>query len=74
MHDNFFLSAWSCSLHSLGFVAGNLKLLEMKCYEEVSTEPSSFVGTGLGSIGGEWIHVYVWPSSFTVHLKLSQHC
>ena len=23
---------------------------------------------------GEWIHVYVWPSSFIVHLKLSQHC
>ena len=51
MHDNFFLSAWSCSLHSLGFVAGNMNLLEMKCYKEVSTEPSSFVGTGLGSVG-----------------------
>ena len=24
--------------------------------------------------GGEWIHVYVWLSPFTVHLKLSQHC
>ena len=24
--------------------------------------------------GGEWIHVYVRPSSFAVHLKLSQHC
>ena len=23
---------------------------------------------------GEWIHVYVWPSPFSVHLKLSQHC
>ena len=21
-----------------------------------------------------WIRVYVWPSPFTVHLKLSQHC
>ena len=27
-----------------------------------------------GEFGGEWIHVYVWPSSFAVHLKLSQHC
>ena len=23
---------------------------------------------------GEWIHVYVWLSSITAHLKLSQHC
>ena len=27
-----------------------------------------------GGLGGEWIHVYVWPSPFTVHLKLSQYC
>ena len=27
-----------------------------------------------GGFGGEWIHVYVWLSPFTVHLKLSQHC
>ena len=24
--------------------------------------------------GGEWIHVHVWLSPFTVHLKLSQYC
>ena len=24
--------------------------------------------------GGEWIHVYIWLSSFAVYLKLSQHC
>ena len=27
-----------------------------------------------GEFGGEWIHVYVWPSPFSVHLKPSQHC
>ena len=27
-----------------------------------------------GEFGREWIHVYVWLSPFTVHLKLSQHC
>ena len=27
-----------------------------------------------GSLGGEWIRVYVWLSPFVVHLKLSQHC
>lgn len=26
-----------------------------------------------GEFGGERIHVYVWPSPFVVHLKLSQH-
>ena len=25
-------------------------------------------------VGGEWIHIYVWLSPFTVHLKVSQHC
>ena len=28
---------------------------------------------GGGEFGREWIHVYVWPSTFTAHLKLSQH-
>ena len=27
-----------------------------------------------GKFGGEWIHVYVWLSTFAVHLKLSQYC
>ena len=27
-----------------------------------------------GEFGGEWIHVYVWLSPFSVHLKLPQHC
>ena len=27
-----------------------------------------------GRFGGEWTHVYVWLSPFTVHLKLSQRC
>ena len=27
-----------------------------------------------GDFGGEWIHVYVWLSPFTVQLKLPQHC
>ena len=28
----------------------------------------------VGRFEGEWIHVYIWLSPFTVHLKLSQHC
>ena len=27
-----------------------------------------------GEFGGEWIHVYVWLSPITIHLKQSQHC
>ena len=27
-----------------------------------------------GEFGGEWIHVYVWLSPLTVHLKLLQYC
>ena len=27
-----------------------------------------------GAFGGGWIHVYVWLSPFSVHLKLSQNC
>ena len=27
-----------------------------------------------GEFGGEWIHVQVWLSHFSVHLKLTQHC
>ena len=27
-----------------------------------------------GGFGEEWIHVYVWLSPFTIHLKLSQCC
>ena len=27
-----------------------------------------------GEFGGECVHVYVWLSPFTVHLKPSQHC
>ena len=26
-----------------------------------------------GEFGGAWIHVYVWLSPFTVHLKLSHY-
>ena len=27
-----------------------------------------------GEFGGEWIHVYVWLSTFTLYLNLLQHC
>ena len=27
-----------------------------------------------GGFRGEWIHIYVWLTPFTVHLKLPQHC
>ena len=27
-----------------------------------------------GEFGGEWVHVYVWLSPFTVQPQLSQYC
>ena len=27
-----------------------------------------------GELGGKWIYVYVWLSSFDIHLKTSQQC
>ena len=33
--------------------------------------PGSLDGRGRG---GEWKHVHVWLSPFTVHIYLSQHC
>ena len=32
---------------------------------------AAWMGWGFGE---EWIHVYVWLTPFTGHLKLSQHC
>ena len=35
----------------------------------------SYMATWMGrEFGGEWIHVYVWLSPITIHLKQSQHC
>ena len=28
----------------------------------------------VGEFGEEYIHVYIWMSPFTFHLKLSQYC
>ena len=33
-----------------------------------------YVAAWMGrEFGEEWIHIYVWLSTFAVHLKLSQH-
>ena len=29
---------------------------------------------GWEGVSGEYTHIYVWPSRFTVHLKVSPHC
>ena len=39
------------------------------------TSAQCYVAAWMGEgVGGERIHVYVWPSPFAVPLKLSQHC
>ena len=34
----------------------------------------AYILQNYAALGGEWVHVYVWLSPFTVHLKSSQHC
>ena len=39
------------------------------------TSAQCYTAAGVGAeFGGEWVHVYVWPRPFAVHLNLSQHC
>ena len=41
----------------------------------VKKEADFYVAAWMGrGLGREWMRVYVWRSSFTLHLKLSQHC
>ena len=41
----------------------------------VKKEADFYVAAWMGrGLGREWMRVYVWLSSFTLHLKLSQHC
>ena len=40
-------------------------------WNSVQCHVAAWVG---GGVRGEWIHVSVWLSPFTLHLKLSQHC
>ena len=41
----------------------------------IGNSTQCYVATWMGGkFRGEWIHVYVWLSSFDVHLKLLQHC
>ena len=47
------------------WITNNYLLYSTQCYV------AAWRGRGFG---GEWIHVYIWLSPFTVHLKLSQHC
>ena len=47
------------------WITNNYLLYSTQCYV------ATWMGTGFG---GEWIHVYIWLSPFSVHLKLSQPC
>ena len=41
----------------------------------IGNSAPSYVAAWMGGeFGREWIHVYVWLSPSTVHLKLSQYC
>ena len=66
-------------VREFGMVMYTLLYLKWKTNKDLlySTKNSAqyYVAAWMGGeFGGEWIHVYVWLSPFTVHLKLSQHC
>ena len=46
------------------------KALIYSTWNSAQCRVAAWVG---GKSGGGWIHVYVWLSPFTVHLKLSHH-
>ena len=49
-----------------------MELCSMFCgWNSVQCYVAAWMG---GEFGGERIHVYVWLSPFTVHVRLSQHC
>ena len=47
------------------------KGLQYSTWNSAQCSVAAWIG---GDFGGEWIHVYIWLSPFTVHLKLSEHC
>ena len=58
--------AWDGQVHTAIFTMDDQEAQEAaQCYV------AGWMG---GEFWGEWIRVYVWPSPFAVHPKLSQHC
>ena len=54
---------------------GNGLNVPIESFRVLWNSPQGHVAVWMGGeFGGEWIHAYVWLSSCTVHLKLSQHC
>jgi len=63
--------------HGEGIVKDFGKVMYTLLYlKQITMELCSMLCASLdrGGLGGEWIYVYIWLSSFTVHLKLSQYC
>ena len=80
--SSFFAKLW---LRVHGWFAGSIwysqrKMLHVMDHQPRPTlqlrEPCSMLCGSLDGrgFGGEGIHVCIWLSPFTVHLKLSQHC
>ena len=57
-------------VHTAIFKMDNKELL-YSTWNSTQHYLSAWMGEGFG---GEWIHVYVWLSPFTVHLTLPHHC
>ena len=62
---------WDRQVHAAAFNTGNQQVPPLEHRELCLVLRASLDGRG---VGREWIHVYVWLSPFTDHLRLSQHC
>ena len=62
---------WDGHVPSAIFKMDNQQWLTVDHLQLCSMLCGSLDGRGIGE---EWIHVYLWLSPFTVHLKLLQHC
>ena len=62
---------WDGHVHTAIFKMDHQQGPTVSHMELCSASCGSLDGRG---VWGEWIHVYVWLSLFSVHLKLSQYC
>ena len=62
---------WDGHVHTAMFKMDNQQGLTYSTWNSVQCYMVAWMGAEFRE---EWIHIYVQPSPFAVHLKLSQHC
>ena len=74
--DMFSYSPLSSKVHQFSYTLLHLKWITNKdlLYSVWNSAQCDVAACMGGVFEREWIHVYVWLSPFTIHLKLSQYC